>query len=299
MREPKRFPPAFLRPVLLGVLCLVAGSQTALASLSSTSGSTLRLVDTIQTTPFARSNVSIGDGEGSAYVARDNSLWLADDAKDAVYELNATTGALKRVIGRAAFEAAPRFGGGRAAGATRIGDLESMAYNAAYDRLYAFSGSCCTASARPTAFRLTRTRAGRFRVDSFQPLPGRANFTAAAWNASNRKMYVGTRSALRSYDYPTNAIGARFSIGGVRGILGMGFSSDGAALFVVTKAERLYRVNWRTKRIVAGWVFDLTRFGVRDSRAVDVIAGRLYVLDGYPRSKGNRLRNAVFVLEVV
>jgi hypothetical protein len=110
---------------------------------------------------------------------------------------------------------------------------------------------------------------------------------------------VGIGGALRSYHYPTNRIGARFSIGGVTGILGMGFSSDGAALYIVTNAERLYRVSWRTKRTVAGWVFDLTRFGVRDGRAVAVIAGRLYVLDGYPRSKGNRLRNAVFVFNVV
>jgi hypothetical protein len=50
--------------------------------------------------PFVGSNVSMGDAEGSAYVARDNSLWLADDGKDVAYELNATTGALKRLIGR-------------------------------------------------------------------------------------------------------------------------------------------------------------------------------------------------------
>jgi sugar lactone lactonase YvrE len=240
----------------------------------------------------------MGDGEGSTYVARDNSLWLADDAKDAVYEVNASTGRLKRVIGPAAFTAAPRFGGGPAAGAARIGDLESMAYNAAKDRLYAFSGSCCTASARPTAFRLTRTRGGYFRVDSFQPLPSATNFTAAAWNASDRRIYVGTRGVLRSYDYPTNVVGPRLRIGGVTGILGMGFSPDGAALYVVTNAERLYRVSWRTKRMVAGWVFELRPFGVRDSRAVDSIGGRLYVLDGAPRPKGHRLRNGVFVFGV-
>ena len=269
------------------------------ASPSKASSPTLQLARTIRTTPFAGSSVSLGDGEGSAYVARDNSLWLADDAKDALYEVNPSTGALKRVIDRAAFEAAPRLGGGPPAGAARVGDLESVAYNGARDLLYAYSGSCCTASALPTAFRLTRTSAGTFRVESFQPLPGGTNFTGAAWNASDRKIYVGKGRTLRSYDYPTNTIGAPFSIQEVTGILGMGFSPDGADLVVVTNAERLYRVSWPTKTVVPGWAFDLTRFGVRDSRAVDVIDGQFYVLDGYPRPKGDPLRNAVFVLDVV
>ena len=193
----------------------------------------------------------------------------------------------------------PRFGGGPAAGAARIGDLESVAYNAARDRLYVFSGSCCTSSALPTAFRLMRASNDTFHVESFQPLPAGTSFTAAAWSAYDRRVYVGNGRTFRSYDYPTNAVGAPFSLEGVRGVLGMGFSSDGADLVLVTNAERLYRVSWRTKTVVPGWVFDLTPFGVRDSRAVDLVGDRFYVLDGYPRPKGDSLRNAVFVFDVV
>ena len=36
------------------------------------------LVRLIRTTPFANTTISIKDAEGSAYVPRDHSLWLAD-----------------------------------------------------------------------------------------------------------------------------------------------------------------------------------------------------------------------------
>ena len=41
---------------------------------------------------------------------RDDSLWLADDNGRAVFEIDPTSGTLKRKIGRAAFEAAPKLG---------------------------------------------------------------------------------------------------------------------------------------------------------------------------------------------
>ena len=91
---------------------MVAFAQPAFASLPETSSPELKLVRTIRTSPFAGSSISIKDGEGSAYVPRDNSLWLADDNGRAVWEINATTGALKQKIDRPAFEAAPKYGGG-------------------------------------------------------------------------------------------------------------------------------------------------------------------------------------------
>jgi len=115
------------------------------------------------------------DIEGSAYVPRDNSLWLADDNGRAVFEIDPITGTLKRKIGRAAFAAAPKLGGVSQAGVDRPRDLESMAYDEATDSLYVFSGPCCTSSVLPTAFRLKRSTRGRFKVNSFQPLAAGAN----------------------------------------------------------------------------------------------------------------------------
>lgn len=280
------------------LILVVAWASPALAALPSTSNPHLHLDKTIRTRPFVGSSVSMRDGEGSAYVPKDDSLWLADDNGRSVYEVNPNTGALKRVIRRDAFESAPKLGGGPAAGADRVRDLESLAYDASTDALYAFSGSCCTSSVQPTVFRLKRAN-GTFRVESYQPLAKGSNFTGAGWNASDRKLYVGYGKTFRSYHYETSAVGPAFTIANVSGIFGLTFSPSGADLFVVTSAEKLLRVDWATKRIVSGWALDLRPFGVRESRAVDLIGDRFFVLDGYDgRSSTDPLKYAVFVLSV-
>ncbi|MGH2680241.1 MAG: hypothetical protein ACRDG8_07125 [Actinomycetota bacterium] len=252
----------------------------------------------IRTTPFVNRNVSMRDNEGSAYVPRDRSLWLADDNGRAVYEVDPATGRLKRVIGRKAFEAARRAGGGRRAGVNRAIDFESIAYDRARDSLYVFSGSCCASSSRPTVFRLGRIR-GRLRVVSYQPLPGNARFDGAGWNSANGKIYVAHGRDLRSYRYQTNALGRPFRVPGLGGITGMGFTPKGASLFVTTHEEKLRRVRWSTKRLVSGWTFDLGRFGIDDSRAVELIRSRYYVSDGADAlSNADPLKYAVHVFRV-
>lgn len=257
----------------------------------------LSLNRTIRTTPFNGSSVSMKDHEGSAYVPGDNSLWLVDDNGNAVYEVNATTGALKRMIPRADFNAAPRFGGGPVAGTTRTDDFESFAYDQLNDRLYLFSGPCCTGSIQPTAFRLTR-QSGTFQVESHQPLASGANYTASSWNSADGKIYVGVGNQLRTYNYETNTAGSTFQVPGLSAILGMGFSSGGADLYVVTNAEVLKRVDWSSKTIVPGWTFDLTPFGVMDSRGVELIGGQLFVSDGADSRPAGPLKYAVFVFDV-
>jgi DNA-binding beta-propeller fold protein YncE len=193
------------------------------------------------------------------------------------------------------FNDAPRFGGGPAAGTERTNDFESMAYDLANDVLYVFSGKCCTSSILPTAFRLTR-QSGQFQVESYQPLPTGADYTGAAWNPTDGKIYVGKGRDIRSFDYASGSASASFRVG-VRGITGMDFASDGADLFVTLNSERLVRIDWSTRAPVSGWTFDLTPFGIRDSRAVAKIGDRFFVSDGYDsRPKGDPLRHAVFIL---
>jgi DNA-binding beta-propeller fold protein YncE len=273
----------------VALTALLLSAQVAFAA-------TLELDRMIQTSPFKGTSVSMGDNEGSAFVPSDNSLWLADDGEKRIYEVDPTTGVLKRTIARSVFNNAPRFGGGPAAGTERTNDFEAIAYDRANDVLYVFSGPCCTSSMRATAFRLTR-RSGRFKVESYQPLPTDADYTAAAWSPTDGKIYVGKGRDIRSFNYASGTASASFRVG-VRGITGMDFASDGADLFVTLNSERLVRIDWSTRTPVSGWTFDLTPFGIRDSRAVAKIGDRFFVSDGYDsRPKGDPLRHAVFVLD--
>ena len=130
------------------------------------------------------------DGEGSAYVPRDNSLWLADDNGRAVYEVNPTTGALKQKISGS--RSRPRRS---SVGVRRRGPIgqghRGMAYDEATDTLYVFSGRAAASSVLPTAFRLKRGSGGRFKVESYQPLASGSDYTAAGWNKADGKVYVG------------------------------------------------------------------------------------------------------------
>jgi DNA-binding beta-propeller fold protein YncE len=293
--------PRLGRFLFVALVAVLLGSATpAFASLPDTSSPELKLVRTIRTSPFVGSSISMKDAEGSAFVPSDNSLWLADDNGRAVYEINPITGTLKQKIGQTAFESATRFGGGSSAGTYRTRDIESMAYDQANDTLYVFSGPCCSGSVLPTAFRLMRDASGVFRVESYQPLGSGANYTASGWNGADGKIYVATGARLRTYSYATNTAGSIFKVPNLSGITGMAFSLDGADLFVTTSAEKLRRVNWASKSLVAGWTFDLLPFKVKDSRAVELINDQFYVLDGYDgRPSGDPLKHAVFVFDVL
>ena len=239
------------------------------------------------------------DAEGSAYVPQDHSIWLADDNGRAIWEVDPSSGALKTMIGGSAFEATPKFGGGSVAGPNRDRDIESMAYDASTDTLYVFSGKCCDSSVLPTAFRLTRV-SGHFQLDSYQPLPTGSDFTAAAWSPTDHKVYVGVRKELRTLrlrdqrrrvDLPRAEPHRDPRVWASRPT-GRTSGSPGTTRWspVSTGAS---------KTLVAGWTFTVTSFGLRDSRAVELINGQLYVLDGYDgRSKGDPLRHALYVFNV-
>jgi PKD repeat protein len=290
--------------VLLAALgVLLSSALPASASLPDTSTPTLSLDRTIQTTPFVNSSTSMRDGEGSAYVTGDNSLWLTEDHDNFIFEVDPGTGDLKRVINNAAFQNAPLKGGGPVAGPNRTDDFEAMAYDAFHDWLFVFSGPCCTSSNLPTAFRLVRDGGGDFQVESYQPLASTADYTAAAWNPADMQLYVGHAASIHSYDYESNTTGTPFSVLNLSGVLGFAFSSPGDTggtdLFVTTNGEKLRRVDWATKTLVAGWTFDLLPFDVLDSRAVELINDQFYVLDGYDARPPGPLRFAVFVFDVL
>ena len=293
------------RRPLVAALLLVTSALTATgfvhpaqAALPDTTSPQLSLARTIRTTPFVGSSVSLKDNEGSAYVARDGSLWLVDDDGRTIDEVDPASGALKRVIDRNQLAATRRLGGTATAGLDRGRDLESLAYDRATDTLYAFSGPCCTSTVLPTVYRLTR-RNGSLQLDSFQPLPSGSDFTAADWNAADHKIYVGVGKNIRTYDYVTNTPGPTFQVSGLSGILGFDFIDDGAHLLVARSPAQLSRVTWATKSLDPGWTFDLTKFGMLDARAAALVGDQILVSDGYDhRSAGDPLSHAVFVFDV-
>ena len=307
------------RTTTIGIVIAVAIGLAALPVLDAhadtltAAAPSLTLTRTIRTTPFVGTTSSMRDGEGSAFVPNDpahpnlggsDSLWILEDNGRAAWEVNPSTGVLKSSIHAAAWEATKQYlasagtGTGPVAGRNRDPDLESMAYDATNDTLYAFSGKCCTSSVLPTAYRLTRGADHTFHPDSYQPLPSGTDYTAAAWHPGDHQLYVGVGKDLRTYDYVANTSGSIFHVTGVSGIYGMSFSDDGNDLFVANSSVKLLRANWNTKTLSAGWSIDLTPFGMQDSRAVELINNQLYVLDGYDgRASGDPLRYAIFVFD--
>ena len=305
------------RWMLVAVIGAIVGAScfsTTSGALPTTSSPVLTLTRTIRTTPYIGTNSSMRDGEGSAFVPNTgahpnlggtDSLWLAEDNGRAVWEIDPATGVLKSSIHDATWQATRQYnrgtdsGTGATAGANRDPDIESMAYDAQTDTLYTFSGKCCSSSVLPTAYRLRRGSDRTFHPDSYQPLPAGSDYTAAAWHPGDHRLYVGVGSDVRTYDYATNTPGSVFQVGGVSGIFGMSFSADGNDLLVVNSSVKFLRADWNTKSVVPGWSIDLKPFGMKDSRAVEIIDGQLFVLDGYDgRSSGDPLRYAVFVFDV-
>lgn len=278
--------------------CLVAaGLVDAPPARTATSGAStaLALTRTIQTTPFIDSKTYMKDNEASAFVPRDNSVWLADDGNRRLYEVSARTGRLKQIVGRRALESVRRAGGGRRAGKHRSRDLEALAYDAAHDRLYAFSGHCCKDTVRPTVFRLTRQN-GRLRPASYQPLGRDRDYPAAAWNPDDSTVYVASGEYMRPYHYAKNRFGPRFHISEIHKPTGMDFSADGDRLFVTRTRARMYVVDWDDRTRLR--TYRLRPFHVRDARAVSVVRDQLWVSDGYDdRLLSSPYRHAVFVFD--
>jgi len=298
----------------MATMALAAATPDLAAALPNTTTPSLTLARTIRTTPFVGTSSFTHDGEGSAFVGNDpahpnvagtDSLWLAEDNGKAVWEINPYTGALKSSIHDATWQATKQYdvntdsGTGASAGSLRDPDIESMAYDKANDILYVFSGKCCTSSVKPTVYRLKRGADHTFHPDSYQPLAAGSDFTASAWNVQDGKVYVGVSADVRTFDYKTNTPGSIFHVTGVSGIFGMSFSDDGNDLYVAAKGPKLLRANWTTKTLMTGWSLNLSSFGVKDSRAVELINDQFYVFDGYDgRATNDPLRYAVFVFDV-
>jgi fibronectin type III domain protein len=166
------------------------------------------------------------------------------------------------------------------AGLLRPADIEALAYDAGNDILYVFSTDCCPNP--PTAFRLVRSSPAQpFQVETYQPLTPGFDFTGAAFHPTEG-LYVSGSGDIRPYDYVTNTLGPPVPIDDlVSGtIFGLSFSPEGHDLWIVTSADKVYRIDWASKTVVPGHVFDLTPHAILDGRAVEIVDGQVYVLNG-------------------
>ena len=160
--------------------------------MTSTTQPTLTLNRLVRTSPFAGSSTKVRDNEDLAYVPSDDSMWMADDNGDAVYEFDRTTGALKRTVSQSTFSNARQFGGSATATTKRDEDIEAIAYDRNADVLYVFSGST---SSTPTVYRFLRDGSHTFQIDSWQALP--TEWTGAGWRPADGKVYVADNTAIR------------------------------------------------------------------------------------------------------
>jgi DNA-binding beta-propeller fold protein YncE len=292
-------------PRAVSVLAVVALAMSAVgiapnASATLPRSPVLALERTVSTRPFAGSNVSIDDSEGSAYVPRDRSLWLADDDGESIYEIDLWTGAFKRRIPTRPFARAQELGGGARAGASRVAEIQALAYDPMTDALYAYSGQCCvSAPVISTAFRLTR-KDGELKVDSYQSLPRGVQVEGAAWNPCDGRLYVGSHGRLWSHLYTTNRLEEQhFATDAIEHLYGLDFSDDGRYLFVAQPYTRVTRVDWATKTVTPGWDLDFAGLGPEDIRAVEVVGERLWVSDGSDtRSPDDPFDHALLVFGV-
>ena len=279
----------------LGVTTLAATGGTAQA-LSNPPNPALTPdpAGPISSHPFpGGGGVNASDVEGIAYIPGDGALWVADDNRDRIYELD-TDGNYQRSILAGAFQTATAVGSGTPADASRTDDLESIVYDEANDVMYVTSGNCCgVAPFNPTVFKLTRNGSGDFTPTSWQPLPEGQDATAAGWRPGTG-MYFGKGSKIKTYNFDTNTVGSDISLP-VSPIVGIHF--DGANTAFVTTATantaagrttadsdstiHRFDISGATWTENLAWKFSLKNTGMIDARDMTIIGDQFLVTDGY------------------
>jgi len=237
-------------------------------------------------------SVNANDVEGMVYVPTNNAIWVADDNRDRIFEIDATTGGLKSQITGAAFQTATQVGTNKLCsdpslldssiptdtGAleclSRTDDFESIVYDpgttpGVNDVLYVTSGGCCPGGLpagykdNPTVWKLTRT-GGTFTPSQWQALPEGEDPTAAGWRPSGGSgasgFYYGKDNFYRSYDFATNGLGTMHSAPSY--LVGIDFT-DASHVFITTSTphpNQTGRTTASSDSIVKQYTFDGTSF---------------------------------------
>ena len=244
-------------------LSAVGAVATPAHALSSPAIPVLTFDHTITSHPFSGAPGNAIDIEGLGYVAGDNSMWVADDNGDRVWEINPTTGAYKSQLrggnpnsnpANADFLTATQVGTGLSCGQaldvaiigdtaaneclSRTDDFESAIYDSSADVLYVTSGNCCTAGLpanypfHPTVWKLTRDGSNNFKPSQWQALPEGEDPTAAGVRPGGG-IYFGHNTKVKTYDFASNILGTDKTLGVSADIVGLNFT-DANTAFVTT-----------------------------------------------------------------
>ncbi len=291
------------------------GGQAAVAAPPTPGGlPVLELLGKVQTTPFLATNPpeKPGDVEGLAYDPYRQSMWLADDSKFQLYEVEFKTTPAPTAASLAAsrhrktiswnqLQKARPYGdpAGPIADKARAGDFEALAMDTTNNVLYAFAGPCCPGAPHlPTVFRLTRSNpadaASSFVVADYQPLLASPNdFSGVGFSAIGGvpKLWAANKKNLYPYDYATNTFGTPISLNsqlnGLGDINGVSFSDDFTQLWITTSSERIIRLNWSVDpvvtppTIVPGYIFDPRILNIPDTRAIELVGQQVVIADGF------------------
>ncbi|MEO6469259.1 MAG: esterase-like activity of phytase family protein [Acidimicrobiia bacterium] len=315
---------AALAAMTLGASALVITGGTANA-LSNPPAPQLAFSTLIPSHPWptgSLTGVNANDIEGLVSVPSNNSIWVADDNRDRIYEIDASTGGLKSQILANAFQTtATQVGTGQLCsdpaqldpgipsdtGAfeclSRTDDFESLAYDPTGDVLYVTSGGCCSAGLpagyqkHPTIWKLTRS-GSTFVPSQWQALPETEDPTAAGWRPG-AGMYYGKNNFVRTYDFATNALGSKITAPSY--LVGVDFI-DATNVFITTATPNpstgrttatsdstitKYTFSGSSFTAVPGWTFPLKNTGMIDARDMTLINDTFYVSDGYDFRTGS------------
>jgi hypothetical protein len=224
-------------------------------------------------------NLTLSDAESLQYVAPNNSLWITDDDSHQVFEMDLATKEVKTVFNDEDFGSFAPDIQDQCQGGVGICDIESIAYNNDNDILYVFVGN---AIGTPAVFKLTRAETNEtFAIDDYKKLDN-IEYPAAVFAGNDFLVSIGKNIYI--YDFETNQVvgDSLYTIPASGQIIGLAYASN--TLFITTSEHALIKVNWQTKELQTK--FSMHDNGVYHPRGVEIINGKLYILEGVNATGG-------------
>lgn len=231
-----------------------------------------------------------GDGESLTYVPEDDDFWIADDNKNAIYDVDRRTGTYhSQITMETILEVLPDAGqcedgdGDPNTVCSYVHEIELLAYDPDGRSLYVVNTVNTPAVDRPAIFRLTKESCvGCFAAESWQPLP--TGFSYRSIIVVEGQIYVALGGSIYAYDYDTNRV-VTVDDGGnplppVYGTTStmVALSFDGTFLWILTHSRVLYKVDWATRTELGS--YELDGFGFSLPRGMEVVNDTIYVLEG-------------------
>jgi hypothetical protein len=230
-----------------------------------------------------------GDGESLTYVPQDDSFWISDDNKESIHEVDRATGEYGAMITLDMIvEALPDAGqcddgdGNPNTTCSYVDNIELLAYDPAGRSLYAIN-TVDMSTDRAAIFRLKKEAcAGCFTPESWQPLPVGPSYRSII--VADGQMYMAISGRIYPYDYDTNQLASVDANGdslppvyAVNSSVA-GLSFDGTHMWILTRSQMLYQVDWATRTEIQS--LELGPFGFSLPRGLEIARDTIYIVEG-------------------